>query len=598
MAATQASGAQTPSADQVARSIVEAFLAYNDEFRRLTRRARVRFETRNWRAARADAVERIELYERRVQRAVEETAAVPGRLDERRDFWAQVKRHYARQISGYADHAFFKTFFSSITRKTFDTIGVDQRIEFAASDIAPPDQVPSGREIRRYRNRGDIEHLIDQMLGDFPFSVPCRDRDRTVHFIAAEIEARVDALGHGRRVDRIDMLTSVFYRSTRAFLIGRLLSRDFAAPLLIALRNTDEGIVADAVILTDNDASMIFGFTRSYFHADIGNVGATVAFVRNILPKKSLAEIYTVLGRVKQGKTERYRAFFRHLERSSDLFVQAPGDTGMVMEVFTLPSADIVFKVIRDRFAYPKDMARGDVMKKYELVFKHDRAGRLIDAQEFKRLRLPIKRFDPELTQNLLRSCGGNCRIEDRHIVLEHCYIERRLTPLNLYLETADGDAARAAAMDYGQAIRELAMSNIFAGDLLLKNFGVTRHGRVIFYDYDELCLLTDCNFRRLPEPRDDLDEMRAGAWFYVGPNDVFPEQFIEFLGFREPARTAFLECHGDLLQADFWTRLQRRLAAGEIIDVLPYTTPNWTEHRGNTLVPARTQLATRNESL
>ena len=212
--------------------------------------------------------------------------------------------------------------------------------------------------------------------------------------------------------------------------------------------------------------------------------------------------------------------------------MQAPGDTGIVMEVFTLPSADIVFKVIRDRFAYPKDMARKDVMEKYELVFKHDRAGRLIDAQEFKRLRLPIKRFDPELTQNLLRSCGGNCRIEDRHIVLEHCYIERRLTPLNLYLETADGDAARAAAMDYGQAIRELAMSNIFAGDLLLKNFGVTRHGRVIFYDYDELCLLTDCNFRRLPEPRDDLDEMRAGAWFYVGPNDVFPEQFIEFLRF------------------------------------------------------------------
>ena len=586
------------SADDVARSIVDAFLAYNEEFRNITRRARVTFETRDWQAARSDAVERIELYDRRVRLAVDETAAVLGEFAGDREFWAEVKEHYARRIGRYADNAFFKTFFSSITRRTFNTIGVDHRIEFAASDIAPPEHVPPGREVRTYRNRGDIEHLIDQMRGDFSFSVPCRDRDRTVRFIAAEIEARVDALGEDGRVETIDMLTSVFFRSTRAFLVGRIAGAGFVAPLLIALRNTDEGIVADAVILTRNDASMIFGFTRSYFHADIDNVSATVAFVRSILPNKSLAEIYTVLGRAKQGKTERYRAFFRHLEHSSDLFVHAPGDKGMVMEVFTLPSADIVFKVIRDRFAYPKDMARKDVMEKYELVFKHDRAGRLIDAQEFKRLRLPTTRFDPELTRNLLQGCGESCRIEDAHIVLEHCYIERRLTPLNLYLETADEAAARAAAMDYGQAIRDLAMSNIFAGDLLLKNFGVTRHGRVIFYDYDELCLVSDCNFRRLPEPRDDMDEMRAGAWFYVAPNDVFPEQFIEFLGFREPARSAFLEFHGDLLNPDFWTRLKRRFEAGEVIDVLPYATANWTEHRGNTLVPARTQPAIRNESL
>ncbi len=586
------------SADDVARAIADAFLAYNADFRNITRRARATFEARNWRAARADAVDRIELYDRRVRRAVQDTAAMLGERAKDRDLWADVKRHYAARIAGYPDNAFFKTFFSSITRQTFSTIGVDPGIEFAASDIAPPDNVSSGREVRTYRNRGDIAHLIDQMLGDFPFSVPCRDRDRTVRFIAAEIDARIGALGEGRRVESIDMLTTVFYRSTRAFLVGRIDGDGFVAPLLIALRNTDEGIVADAVLLTRNDASMIFGFTRSYFHADIDNVGATVAFLSSILPRKSLAEIYTVLGRAKQGKTERYRAFFRHLEHSSDLFVHAPGDKGMVMEVFTLPSADIVFKIIRDRFAYPKDMARKDVMEKYELVFKHDRAGRLIDAQEFKRLRLPTERFEPELTENLLEGCGESCRIEGRHIVLEHCYVERRLTPLNLFLETADEDAARTAAMEYGQAIRDLAMSNIFAGDLLLKNFGVTRHGRVIFYDYDELCLVTDCNFRRLPEPRDDMDEMRAGAWFYVGPDDVFPEQFIEFLGFREPARTAFLEFHGDLLTPEFWTRLKRRFEAGEVIDVLPYSTPNWTEHRGNTLVPARAQPATRKESL
>jgi isocitrate dehydrogenase kinase/phosphatase len=267
------------------------------------------------------------------------------------------------------------------------------------------------------------------------------------------------------------------------------------------------------------------------------------------------------------------------------------------MEVFTLPSADIVFKVIRDRFAYPKTIGRKEVMEKYELVFKHDRAGRLVDAQEFKRLRFPRHRFDPKLAEDLLSECGETCRIEDDHIVVEHCYIERRLTPLNLYLESAAEDDAKAAAVEYGQAIRDLAMSNIFAGDLLLKNFGLTRHGRVIFYDYDELCLVTECNFRRLPEPQDDMDEMRAGAWFYVGPNDVFPEQFIEFLGFKPAARQAFLELHGDLLTPEFWTRLKRRFEAGEIIDVLPYTRRDWTEHRGTTLVPARAQPRIRNES-
>lgn len=429
-------------------------------------------------------------------------------------------------------------------------------------------------------------------------SVPCRDRDRTVNFIAAEIDGYCNALGGERRVIAIEMLTMVFYRNTRAFLVGRIDGKDFVAPFVIALRNTDEGLVTDTVFLTEADTSMLFGFTRSYFHADIGNVSAVLAFLRSLLPHKSLAELYTVLGRAKQGKTERYRSFFLHLESSSDEFVHALGDKGMVMEVFTLPSADIVFKVIRDKFAYPKTMGRRDVMEKYELVFKHDRAGRLVDAQEFKRLRLPRDRFDDELAENLLTGCSDTCRVEDDHLVVEHCYIERRLTPLNLYLESASDKEARAAAIEYGQAIRDLAMSNIFAGDLLLKNFGLTRRGRVIFYDYDELCLVTECNFRRLPEPRDDMDEMRAGAWFYVGPNDVFPEQFIEFLGFREPARSAFLEFHADLLTADFWSRLKRRFEAGEIIDVLPYSIQNWTEHRGTTLVPAAAQPASRNESL
>ena len=568
-----------------ARGIVDAFVAYNEEFRRVTRLAARSFEARDWVETRRNAVRRIELYEDAVNRSVTRLREKLGAQAQDRDLWAAIKQAYAERIAGFSDNAFFKTFFSSITRRIFRTVGVDVRVEFAASDVSPPDVSADGADVRRYENRGAVRWLFDQVLSDFSFGVPYRDRERTIRFIATEIEAYCAAQDLGD-IACVELLAPVFYRSTRAYLAGRIDGDGWSSTLVVAMRNGDEGIVADAVILSDSDVRMLFGYTRSYFHVDLENVGATVSYLRLLMPRKPLAEIYTVLGRAKQGKTERYRSLFQHLEHSTDRFVHASGVKGMVMEVFTLPSYDVVFKVIRDRFEYPKTSSRADVMDKYDLVFKRDRAGRLVDAQEFRRLRFPEDRFAPELLASLLEHCAETCRIEDGNLVVEHAYIERRLVPLNLYLADAGTEAACAAAIDYGQAIRDLAMSNIFAGDLLIKNFGVSRHGRVIFYDYDELCLVTDCNFRHLPEPEDDYDELRADAWFYVGPNDVFPEQFIEFLGFKPDAKQAFLDHHSDLLTAEFWTRLGQRLAGGEVLEVLPYTARNWTEHRGRSLVP------------
>jgi isocitrate dehydrogenase kinase/phosphatase len=284
-----------------------------------------------------------------------------------------------------------------------------------------------------------------------------------------------------------------------------------------------------------------------------------------------VSELFTVLGRAKQGKTERYRELFRHLQQSTDRFVHAPGDRGLVMICFTLPSFDVVFKIIRDRFAYPKNVLREEVLQKYELVFKHDRAGRLVDAQEFKRLQFPTARFSDELIEELKGEAAGTVRFEDDQLVIDHMYVERRMTPLNLYLREAPRELAEKAVLDYGQAIRDLAVTNIFPGDLLLKNFGVTRHGRVIFYDYDELCLVTECRFREIPQSQHEEDEMRADAWFYVGESDVFPETFINFLGFDPHLRQVFLDAHGEILTADWWRGIQARLREGELLEVLPY---------------------------
>ncbi|HQX47731.1 MAG TPA: bifunctional isocitrate dehydrogenase kinase/phosphatase, partial [Steroidobacteraceae bacterium] len=357
----------------------------------------------------------------------------------------------------------------------------------------------------------------------------------------------------------------------RAFLVGRMTGRGFTAPLVIALKNTESGLHVDAVLLAEADVSIVFGFTRSYFHADLDRVGEAVVFLKSLLPRKPVSELFTVLGRAKQGKTERYRELLHHMDQTTDRFVHAAGERGLVMVCFTLPSFDVVFKVIRDRFAYPKTVLREEVLAKYSYVFKHDRAGRLVDAQEFKRLQFPRARFAPELLEELAAETANTVHIDGDDVILDHLYIERRMTPLNLYLRSASPEQAELAVLDYGQAIRDLAYTNIFAGDLLLKNFGVTRHGRVIFYDYDELCRVTDCRFRELPQATNDEDEMRAESWFYVADSDVFPETFINFLAFDDAQRAAFMRVHGEILTATFWRGVQQRHAEGELMEVLPY---------------------------
>jgi isocitrate dehydrogenase kinase/phosphatase len=300
-------------------------------------------------------------------------------------------------------------------------------------------------------------------------------------------------------------------------------------------------------------------------------VAETVAFLKELMPRKLAGELFTVLGRAKQGKTERYRSLIRHLAHSRDEFVHAPGERGLVMICFTLPSFDVVFKVIREHIPAVKDVWRQEVVAKYAFVFRHDRAGRLIDAQEFRRLRFPMARFAAPLLEELLADAGDSVHVDGADLIFDHLYIERRLIPLNLYLRSADEAATVRAALDYGQAIRDLALTNVFPGDLLLKNFGVTRHGRVIFYDYDELCRVTDCSFRDLPIASCDEDEMSAEPWFFVGDKDIFPETFPNFLGMTGAQRVAFLAAHGDLFEPGFWRRTQQRLNAGEILEVLPY---------------------------
>jgi isocitrate dehydrogenase kinase/phosphatase len=567
--------AKTGSRDELVRDcaqiLVDLFADYNAEFREVTQRARQRFEQRDWRGSQRDAVERIGLYSRYVDSGVELMRRRLGDEVHERSIWSSIKRRYAEIIDPLPDAEFKKTYFCSITRKTFGTVGVDPAVEFFALDLDPLGSVTSHVETKDYVNRGSLELLVEELLADFRFRAPYRDFELSVKRVSDELKASLESGGERRTVEKLEVIKEVFYQMTRAYLVGRIVGRGWTLPFVVALRNHDSGVVVDAIMLDESTVSVLFSFTRSYFHVDLAHVGEVVKFLKSILPRKPVSELFTVLGRAKQGKTERYRELFRHLQHSDDQFMLAPGEKGLVMVCFTLPSFDVVFKLIRDKFPVQKNILREDVLQKYDLVFKHDRAGRLVDAQEFKLVKFPKSRFAPDLLEELLTETSQTVRDEGDELVIDHMYIERRMTPLNLFVRTATREAAEKAVLDYGQAIRDLAVTNIFPGDLLLKNFGVTRHGRVIFYDYDELCLVTDCRFREIPESRYEEDEMLAETWYYVADNDVFPETFINFLGFDPHLKQVFLSAHREILTADWWRGIQERLREGDLLEVLPY---------------------------
>ena len=558
-------------ASGIAERIRDGFFDYHARFAAITRRAKGRFESRDWAEMRTDLVERIELYDVCVHRMQAWLTQVLAERAQDRVLWNRIRDAYADEVAQLLDRELYKTFFNTLTRRFFQTRGVDAAIEFVALDIEPTDQITHPVARHSHAIHGELAAVFERVLAAYEFHVPYAHPRECAEAMAAVVHKRFAAWGDVPLV-QIELLETVFYREQRAYLVGRAFGEHRHTPFTIALANGPDGIRVDALLTERDHVAQLFGYTRSHFFADLPTVGDAVVFLRSLLPHKPLDELYTVLGRAKQGKTERYRAFFRHLElHPHEQFVHADGERGMVMLVFTLPSWPLVFKLIRDRFAYPKETAREEVMEKYRIVSLHDRAGRLVDAQEFRSLRFRREQFAPALLDELLDSCAETVHLDGEYVVIGHCYIERRLRPLNLYLKEVPAADALRAVLDYGQSIRDLARSDIFPGDLLLKNFGVTRNHRAIFYDYDELCLVQDCQFRRLPRARNEDEELSHGAWFHVGPNDVFPEQFPQFLGLNEEQRAALLHTHGDIFDVDWWTQLQDSLKHDGPKDVNPY---------------------------
>ncbi len=422
-------------------------------------------------------------------------------------------------------------------------------------------------------DRRPMEALCAAVLLHSPFQPYLHHLGRDARRLARHLGQKAAANGSNQVIDRIEMIPAPFFRGMGAYLIGRAVtSRGRLAPFAIALVNdATEGVLVDGIIDDDRGIRLLFSYTHSYFHVATQRITALIAFLQPLLPHRRLAELYISLGFNRHGKTELYRDLARHQNACRDIFTLSPGKPGMVMAVFGMPSDDLVFKIIRDRFAQPKRTTRREVMAQYAYVFRHDRTGRLPDTQAFDHLKFDRGCFHPDLLRELRDTAARSVRIDDRAVAIDLAYVERRVQPLDLFLRTASPPAARRAVIDFGQAIKDLAFSNLFPGDMLLKNFGVTGLGRVIFYDFDEVCPLAACRFRRKPPPRGPEDELAPEPWYYVAANDIFPEEFENFLGLTGDLKEAFMEHHRDLLGVDFWRRTQAKIQAGEPLHVFPY---------------------------
>lgn len=551
--------------------ILDAYIQYYHLFKRITKRAKIRFEHRDWLGIQADARGRNSLYRDAVGDTTQKLLDFLGAQAENAEVWRSIKEHFQEEILNFNTRNIAETYFNSIYRHSHRGRKVNEELMFVKA-------TGTYREFRSalpiyytFYVAMPLEVTIYQLLTCYQFDTPYEDQKRDIQYIVRTIEAELLKDVKTYSTSRIEILKSVFYRNKAAYLVGRIYLDDRIHPFVLPLFNGKNGIIVDTVLLEMNDVSSIFSYNRSYFLVDTDIASDLVDFLKTILPTKSLGELYNSIGFEKHGKTVLYRNYLRHMDTTLDKFTVAPGVKGMVMIVFTLPSYNMVFKVIKDKFAAPKQATVQEVKDKYEIVSQHDRVGRMADSHMFQNFIFERARFSKDLLEELKQEIPSKLKITPTTVEIEHLYIEKKMIPLDIYLENATLEEAEMVIDEYGKAIKDMAAVNIFPGDMLLKNFGVTRLKRVVFYDYDEIGYLTDYNFRLIPPPRDFADEWASEPWYSVGPFDVFPEEFPKFLIGRKEIKQLFLKYHADLFEPKYWREVQNGLKEGKLYTVYPY---------------------------
>ncbi|GAA3609879.1 bifunctional isocitrate dehydrogenase kinase/phosphatase [Gibbsiella greigii] len=555
----------------IAQTILQGFDAQYGRFLEVTAGAQQRFERADWPAVQQAMRKRIHLYDHHVGLVVEQLKCISGPDVLDPQFSRRVKAVYTELLPDYPRFEIAESFFNSVYCRLFQhrDLTPERLFVFSSQPAQRFREIP--RPLARdFTPHGELAGMLQGMLNDLPLRLPWEDLPRDIGYIIRALQQAFSARQLAGA--RFQIANELFYRNKAAWLVGKLRLADTVHPFLLPIHHNESGaLFIDTCLTSKAEASIVFGFARSYFMVYAPLPAALVEWLREILPGKTTAELYMAIGCQKHGKTECYREYLTYMAHSDEQFIVAPGVKGMVMLVFTLPSFDRVFKVIKDQFAPQKEVTQAQVMACYRLVKEHDRVGRMADTQEYENFVIDKARISPALLAELWREVPEKLEDLGERIMIKHLYMERRMTPLNLYLEQANDQQMREVIEEYGNAIKQLAAANIFPGDMLFKNFGVTRHGRVVFYDYDEICYMTEINFRDIPPPRYPEDELASEPWYSISPNDVFPEEFRHFLCGDRRIRQVFEEIHGDLFEASYWRGLQQRIREGYVEDVYAY---------------------------
>jgi isocitrate dehydrogenase kinase/phosphatase len=560
------------TARRMAKTILNGFRSYFADYLNSTLSAKARYEKADWHGVRQANVERLELYKDKITQTVQYLEMVTNKDIANLSLWSEAKTAYTQLVFNFPNFEIAETFFNSVFSDIHDHDKISDDIIYVLSSQLLEAPEAEYSIFVRYEGE-DFRETFQRIIEESEFSLPKEDLTLDLDCIMGVFNQEVVPYIQGpHSAVKFDLLESTFYRGKAAYMVGRVVDGDNTFPMVLVILNNEEGgLYVDTALFTVDELSVVFSFTHNHFMVDAPLPYQYAHFLKSLMPNKLDYEIYNAMGFPKHAKTEFYRQLVGHLNTSEDQFIIAPGIKGMVMTVFTLPSYNIVFKIIKDKFAPPKEVTHQIVREKYRLVSRSDRIGRMADTQEFDDLIFPLNRFSDALVKELQAVAGSQIEIRGDKLLIRHLYTERYMTPLNIYLETANQEEMQSAMEEYGNCIKQLAAANIFPGDMPLKNFGVTRHGRVVFYDYDEIATLTKCNFRKIPEPRTEQEEMQSGTWYTVGPDDIFPEEFRLFFSGNMKARKIFEGMHSDLYDMSFWQNLQAQIRDGYVVDVFPY---------------------------
>lgn len=555
----------------IAKEILNGFQTYMESFNTYSRLAPIYFQKRNWKATQLNHKQRLRLYKDLLFPLVDKCKNSLGVQAVQKGIWLEIKTSYSNLISNRKNIELAETFFNSVFRKSFGSNTINEELMYVSenNEISPIND--NSDLLNTYPSSWGLDKIIRSILEDYDFGVPFMDKEQDIQFLIETVREVILSRYDVAPDTKTQLLKPLFFRNKAAYLIGRTYLGHKWMPFIIPIMHGPQGIFVDTLIFDPNMMSNLFSFTRSYFMVDSEIPSLVVAFLKTVIPHKKTHELYNAIGFNKHGKTLLYRDFLNHLDASTDEFVIAPGIKGMVMTVFTLTSLNLVFKMIKDHFEPPKSMTRQEVREKYKLVSLHDRVGRMADTHEFEYFSIPLNRISSSLLQELKNTVNSLIHIEDNTLIIKHMYTERKMTPLNIFLEECSEEEGKEVAEDYGRAILQLAQANIFPGDMMTKNFGLTRQNRVIFYDYDEIEFLTEMNFRRKPKAETYEQIYAPEPWYSIAKNDVFPEDFKRWMIGREDLKPHFFAYHEALFDPVHWSAIQERINEGDLIHAFPY---------------------------